>query len=96
MGSLESRVVNLENDRNALEWMVVYLAKKILMRESDPVAAAKAMQTEIEEFGQAFVNRLFQPGSDDEATMRTLGLSLGISILAERITEAVNDPVATS
>jgi len=96
MGTLESRIDNLEDGRNALEWMVVFLAKKLLMRESEPVAAAEAMQVEIEEFGQGFVAHAFQSGRDDDLPMRAVRLTSEISILAERITEEVKNQVATS
>ncbi|WP_230534613.1 hypothetical protein [Microvirga roseola] len=88
---LEKRIAALENDRAGLEWMVVYLAKKLLVREDDTFAAARAMQEEITAFGRAFVDYSLRPEIAAEDKRRAMEFSSNISFMAKQIIDEVRN-----
>lgn len=89
MRELEERIEALENDRAGLEWMVIFLAKKVLSREENAVAAALAMQREIKQFGRAFVDYALSSEEGSDNPGRVMGFSSSINFLAEQIIEDV-------
>lgn len=89
LNDLERRIEALERDKNGLEWMVVYLARKSLMREADPLAAARALEKEVDQWAMDFIAYMNQPEKPMEHGLKAFQLGSDIKSLAEQIVEAV-------
>lgn len=89
---LETRLRNLEQEKNALEWMVVQLAKRMFIRDADPIASAAAFKDFVDIVGQGYVTRTLS-GEDrtaegDEAAAK---FASEIQTLAERMLAELQD-----
>jgi hypothetical protein len=91
---LEGRLERLEQDYRAVEWMLVYLASRNLLKEPDPVAAAEAMKQDVENISQSAIQAALEKGRhggvNDRLVDRTAALAGATTALAKQIVEEVH------